>query len=229
MRPIVAIIVAIGPAGVIGHENQLPWKLPRDLRFFRRITSGNTVIMGRKTFESLRLRPLPNRVNIVVTRDAGYCADGIQVAHSVEDAISLASGQERVFIIGGGQLYRSSLPLADLIYVTEIADENLNLNLFPPFPGDTFFPNISNDNEWELIRPGRRWFIAADRMRPIKEAKLKRTGLRFRLKVYGRRGQKLPPKIRKTATGMQSPKREKMNGNEATLENPQLGLSLDVR
>jgi dihydrofolate reductase len=185
VTPIVAVIVAIGPQRVIGQDNQLPWKMPRDLRFFRTATVGHTVIMGRKTFESLGSRPLPKRTNIVVTRNPHYEAKGCLVANSLEDAINKASSQERVFIIGGGELYRSALKIATEAYVTEICDENPNLNLFEPFPGDTFFPELER-SDWKLTHSGRK-FVAADRFPPLPAAKVKRTGFYFRIKKFVRR------------------------------------------
>jgi dihydrofolate reductase len=155
------------------------------MRFFRTATVGHTVIMGRKTFESMGSRPLPKRTNIVVTRNPHYAAKGCFVANSLKDAIDKSSSEERVFIIGGGQLYRSALRIADEAYVTEIADENPNLNLFDPFPGDTFFPEL-DISEWKLTHPGRK-FVAADRVPPLKAEKVRRTGLYFRIKKYVRR------------------------------------------
>lgn len=184
MTPIVAVIVAIGPQRVIGQDNQLPWKMPRDLRFFRTATVGHTVIMGRKTFESLGKRPLPKRTNIVVTRNSRYEAKGCLVANSLEDAIDKASSQERVFVIGGGELYRSALKIATEAYVTEIYDENPNLNLFEPFPGDTFFPELDS-TDWTLTHPGRR-FVAANRVPPFHPARVKRTGLYFQIRKFVR-------------------------------------------
>ena len=126
MTPVVALIVAIGPRRVIGQDNQLPWKMPRDLRFFRMATVGHTVIMGRKTFESLGSRPLPKRTNIVVTRNPHYEAKGCLVASSLEDAISKASTEERVFVVGGGELYNSALPIAKEAFITAVSYTHLS-------------------------------------------------------------------------------------------------------
>ena len=181
----VAMIVAIGPNRTIGQGNQMPWKLPRDMKFFRRVTVGHTVIMGRKTFESLGCRPLPKRRNIVVTRNKGYHAPGCEVARSLEAALDLGKDQIRVFIIGGGELYRAALPIADELYITEIEDRNPTEDMFS-FPGDTFFPQI-DDQEWELARPAKRWFVASDRLPPLRLPQLKRTGLYFKFLKYTRR------------------------------------------
>ena len=200
MSPIVALIVAIGPKRVIGQDNQLPWKIPRDLRFFKKVTIGHTVIMGRKTFESLGSRPLPKRINIVVTRNLHYEAKGCLVANSLEDAISKASSQERVFIIGGGELYKSALEIATEVFVTEIYDENPNLNLFEPFPGDTYFPEL--DSTWEIKHPGRKKFVAADRIPVINPKTVKGVdlirGLYFRNKKFVRINSSLPAHYQRT-------------------------------
>lgn len=134
-----SLIVAMDRNGVIGHNNQLPWRLPADLAFFKRTTMGHPVIMGRKTFESIG-RPLPGRLNIIVTRNAGYTADGCVVVHSPEEALR-AAGDTEAFVIGGAELYRLFLPLSDALYVTRIEDS---------FEGDTFFPELSA-SDWRLV------------------------------------------------------------------------------
>jgi dihydrofolate reductase len=128
----VALIAAVARNGIIGAGNRLPWHLPEDLRHFRSITSGHTVIMGRKTWESIG-KPLPNRQNIVVSRQAGLRLDGAAVAHSLEEALTLAVRPDPVFIIGGEALYRSALPVATLLYLTEIARDFAGDARFPPF------------------------------------------------------------------------------------------------
>lgn len=131
------MIVARSSNGVIGSEGNIPWRLRDDMRFFRETTTGNTVVMGRKTFESLR-KPLPNRKNVVITRDRDFDADGVTVVHSPEEALK-APRQGSVFIIGGQQIYEAFLPRADVIYVTEV-DAHVD--------GDTRFPELGS--EWEL-------------------------------------------------------------------------------
>ncbi|OIQ97746.1 dihydrofolate reductase [mine drainage metagenome] len=185
MRTRVAIIVAVGPNRTIGQDNQMPWKLPKDMKLFRRVTTGHTVIMGRKTFESLGRKPLPKRRNIVVTRNADYRAPGCEVVHSLDEAIQLGKGEQRLFVIGGGELYRAALPIADEVYLTEIADRNPTADMFS-FPGDTFFPHL-DENEWTLARKRSRWFIASDRLPALREYRLKRTGLYFRMLKYIKR------------------------------------------
>ena len=138
----VALIAAVARNGVIGAGNRLPWHLPEDLRHFRTLTSGHTVIMGRKTWESIG-KPLPNRQNIVVSRQAGLLLDGASVAHSLEEALSLAVREDPVFVIGGEALYRSALPLADLLYLTEIERD---------FHGDARFPAFERAAWREVAR-----------------------------------------------------------------------------
>ena len=139
---IVSAIVATAKNGVIGHNNEIPWYLPADLAYFKRTTINHPVIMGRNTFHSIG-RPLPKRTNIVITRDPFFSADGILVAHDMEEALSLAeqTGAEETFIIGGGQIYRNSMEYWDKIYLTEV-DMTVD--------GDTFFPE-TNPNEWQEI------------------------------------------------------------------------------
>lgn len=140
---IVSAIVAISKNGVIGKENQIPWYLPADLVFFKRTTIGHHVIMGRHSFLSIG-RPLPKRTNIVVTRNPFFTASGCLVAHSLEEALGIAldAGETEAFIIGGGQIYRESMPYLDRIYLTAIDAE---------MEGDVLFPSIGED-EWKLIR-----------------------------------------------------------------------------
>ena len=137
----VSIIAGVAENMVIGRENNLLWNIPEDMKRFREITSGHPVIMGRKTFESLPLtfRPLPNRTNIVVTRDSSYkVPEGVIVVNSVEEALKIAKGKdkEEIFIIGGGQIYAQTIGLADKLYLTIVKGE---------FEGDTFFPDYKKD------------------------------------------------------------------------------------
>ena len=119
----IAMIWAMANNGVIGRQNKLPWHLPNDLKYFKRLTSGKTVIMGRKTYESIG-RPLPNRINIVITRANDFHAEGIKVVNSLPAALELAaaetliSGAEEVIVIGGAEIYKLCLPLAERLYVT---------------------------------------------------------------------------------------------------------------
>src|SRR3989344_1427321 len=135
---IISLIAAMGKSRVIGKDNALPWNLPPDLKRFRQITLGKPVVMGRKTFESLG-KPLPDRKNIVITRDKDYKAYGCVVVHSVDEALKAASGNEELMVIGGEQIFREAIPIADRMYLTFI-DEN--------FEGDAYFPEY-NQKEWK--------------------------------------------------------------------------------
>jgi len=133
----IKIIAAMSKNRVIGDSNSLIWSLPNDLKRFKQLTTGQTVIMGRKTYESIG-RPLPNRRNIIITRDENYEAIGCEIVNSLEEAL-LLSGED-CFIIGGGEIYKQSLPIADKIYLTLIQED---------FQGDTSFPELGD--EWVKI------------------------------------------------------------------------------
>jgi len=127
-------IVAMTPSRVIGREGALPWKLPEDLAFFKRTTSGHPIVMGRKTYESIG-KPLPKRRNIVLTRDPVWTAEGVDVIHTLEDLEPLTYGQSEVYIIGGSEIYAAFLPKVDELLITHIAAEHA---------GDTWFPAYEN-------------------------------------------------------------------------------------
>jgi dihydrofolate reductase len=188
-KPKVIIIAAVGPAPnnkrIIGDGNRLPWHLPRDLRFFRRVTINHTVMMGRKTYESFGKRPLPKRDNIVITRNMNYIANGCTVYHSLEEALSAVKDKDKVFIIGGGDIYRQAMKFADEILLTEIIDKNKNLNLFPLFKGTVYFPEI-DENEWKLTRPGKLLYLASNKFPVEKKQKLSQRALYFRVIGYKR-------------------------------------------
>lgn len=129
---IVALVVAMGRNRVIGRDNALPWRLPADLRYFRAVTLGKPVVMGRKTHESIG-RALPGRENIVISRDPDYRADGCIVLASLEAAYEHCRDRDEVMVIGGASIYRQALPRARRIYLTEIGAE---------FAGDTVFPPL---------------------------------------------------------------------------------------
>lgn len=133
----ISIIVAVAENNVIGKDNDLIWHLPRDLKHFKETTTGHYVIQGRKTFESCG-KPLPNRTNVIITRDNNYKAEGCIVVHSLEDAIKEAKDDSEAFIIGGGKIYEQAMSLVDRIYLTRVHHS---------FEGDTFFPEI-NMEEW---------------------------------------------------------------------------------
>lgn len=139
---IISAIVAAAKNNVIGKDNQIPWYLPADLVYFKKTTLGHPIIMGRNCFHSIG-RPLPKRSNIVLTRDPFFTADGVLVAHDIEEALGMAFDQDapEVFIIGGGEIYRETAELWDRIYLTEV-----NLTV----AGDVFFPQI-NVAEWKEV------------------------------------------------------------------------------
>ena len=143
---VVSLIVAVAENRVIGKDNDLIWHLPKDMQFFKETTLGHSVIMGRKNFESIpqRYRPLPNRTNIVITRQTGYISEGCIIVNSVEAGLNIAknNGDNEPFIIGGGQIYKLALEanLVDKIYLTKINHT---------FDGDTFFPEL--ENEWKEV------------------------------------------------------------------------------
>jgi dihydrofolate reductase len=116
---LLAIIVAADQKRGIGINNTLPWKLPEDLAHFKRLTTGHAIIMGRKTFESIG-RPLPNRRNIVITRNPEWRADGVETVHSIDEARALVEGDAQAYVIGGAQVYAQALAAADEIIITEI-------------------------------------------------------------------------------------------------------------
>lgn len=128
----ISLILSVGKNNEIGRGNDLIWHFHTDMKFFRETTTGNTVIMGRKTFESLP-KVLPNRRNIVISSDQALKIDGAEVVHSVEEALDAAKG-DTIFVIGGGKIYAEFLPFADQIYLTEIDAECLE--------ADTFFPQF---------------------------------------------------------------------------------------
>lgn len=136
------IIVAAGADGAIGRKGDLIWRIPADLRRFKTLTMGHPVIMGRHTWESLPKRPLPGRRNIVLTRDAGFRAEGAEVAHSPEEAIALTAGGDTPFVIGGESIYKAFMPLAGRIMLTEIDARCDDADARFPFPPDPA--------EWQL-------------------------------------------------------------------------------
>lgn len=135
-----SVIVAIDQKNAIGKDNRLLWHLPADLQHFKRITSGHTIIMGRKTYDSIG-KPLPNRRNIIISRNKNLTIAGCDVVGSLDDALSLCREEKEVFIIGGAEIYRQALPLASKLYLTCVEMEA---------DADTFFPAIDPD-EWQIV------------------------------------------------------------------------------
>ncbi|OAQ38333.1 dihydrofolate reductase [Pedobacter psychrophilus] len=135
-----SLIVATDSENGIGKNNQLLWHLPNDLKFFKKTTSGHTVIMGRKTYDSIG-KPLPNRRNIIITRKKDLKIEGVEVFNSLEKALNACANEEQAFVIGGGEIYREALPLIHQIYLTKVHHQ---------FNADTFFPSI-DALDWEVI------------------------------------------------------------------------------
>lgn len=133
-------IAAMSENRVIGHNNQLPWHLPADLKHFKTITLGKPILMGRKTYESIG-RPLPQRENIIVTRDVDFKAPGCLIVHSIDAALSVVQHKDEVLVIGGALLYQQMLPLVQRLYLTVIHQA---------FVGDAFFPEI-DQSKWREV------------------------------------------------------------------------------
>ncbi len=135
------MIAAMAKNRVIGMDNDMPWHLPDDLKFFKAKTTGKPVVMGRKTFESIGSRPLPNRPNVVISRNPELQLEGVSVYNSVDDALEAFKDSEEVIIMGGGQLYKQMLPRADRLYLTLIDAE---------IEGDTLFPDWTQF-DWKTV------------------------------------------------------------------------------
>ncbi len=140
-NPAISMIVARSRNHVIGRDNQMPWKISADLQFFKRVTMGHPVIMGRKTWESIG-RPLPGRRNIVVSRNTDYELKGAELANYLDDALNQLSESSRVFVIGGEQLFKQAFAKADRLYITEI---DIDVD-----GGDTFF-EVPEPSEWKVV------------------------------------------------------------------------------
>lgn len=136
----IALIVAVAQNGVIGTRGTMPWHITEDFRHFKEVTLGHSVIMGRKTYESIG-RPLPRRRNIIISRNSELQIDGCEVASSLEAAVEMCRGEEEVFVIGGGEIYRQAMPIAHKLYITHVGLEA---------DGDTRFPEI--DGSWREVR-----------------------------------------------------------------------------
>ncbi len=135
------IIAAAGENNALGKDNGLVWHLPDDFKRFRKLTTGHHIIMGRKTFESFP-QPLPDRTHVVITRKDNFKKEGIVTVHSLERAIDFSKGDSEAFVIGGGEIYKMAIEVADKIELTRIHGT---------FEADTFFPEINEEN-WELVK-----------------------------------------------------------------------------
>ena len=137
----ISCIVAVAHNNVIGKDNQIPWHLPADLKYFKKVTLNHHILMGRNCFESIG-RPLPKRTNVIITRDMYYTVSNCLITHSIPEALSLAeqNGEEEAFIIGGGEIYKQTMSLWDTLYLTQV---DLQVE------GDVFFPELNLDH-WKL-------------------------------------------------------------------------------
>jgi len=137
----VILVAAMSTNGVMGRGNAIPWHIPEDLQWFKKITWGKPIVMGRKTFESIQSKPLPGRHNIILTRQMDFQADHCQVVHSVETALKAADSSEEVMIIGGAELYRQFLPIAHRLYLSIVHQV---------YEGDVYFPSL-DWSEWVIV------------------------------------------------------------------------------
>jgi dihydrofolate reductase len=160
-KPRITLIVARARTGVIGRDGKLPWHLPADLKRFKALTMGSAMVMGRRTFDSLP-GLLPGRRHIILTRDAGWRAEGAEVAHTIGEALRMA-GDERVSVIGGAEIFAMFLPRADRIELTEVLED---------VPGDTMMPDPSDDGVWREL--AREDHPAADGRPPFRFLTLER-------------------------------------------------------
>jgi dihydrofolate reductase len=153
-----SVIVAVAENGVVGKNNALPWYLPADLMYFKKVTMGKPILMGRKTFESIG-KPLPGRSNIVLSRNRGYAAEGVRVVASLQQAVELASdialidGRDELMVIGGAAIYALAIPLADRLYITEVHAE---------VDGDAHLPAV-DWREWQEVSRERNTAVEPNR------------------------------------------------------------------
>jgi dihydrofolate reductase len=141
-KPRISIISALARNRVIGINNTLPWRLPEDLKYFKALTLGHHILMGRKTYESIG-KPLPGRTTVIITRGDYPAPEGVKIAHSISEAIEMGANDHEVFFVGGAQLYAQALPLADRLYLTEIQAE---------VQGDAWFPDFDKGHWREISR-----------------------------------------------------------------------------
>lgn len=151
----ISIIVAVAENMAIGKDNQLLWHISEDLKRFKKLTSGHTVVMGRNTWLSLPVRPLPHRTNIVITDNPTECLEGCLMVNSIEAAIAKCPEEEESFVMGGASIYRQFMPIADKLYITRVDK---------PFEGDTFFPEI-DPQVWKLVEQSEWYDMASNSFR----------------------------------------------------------------
>ena len=160
----IALIAAMTDDRVIGIENRLPWKLPADMKWFRQHTLGKPIVMGRKTFESFGSKPLPERLNIVITRDRNYRAEGAVVVHDIDEALAAAGDAEEVMIIGGASFYEQMLPQADRLYLTFVHADVKGDAWFPEFDRSQWREVFREDHEADEKNPYGYRFVILERV-----------------------------------------------------------------
>ncbi len=146
----ISLVAAIGKNNELGKGNDLLWKFPADQKFFRETTEGHPILMGRKTFESIG-RALPKRRNIIITRDKNYKFPGTEVVHSLEEALALVKNEKEVFVIGGAEIFRQSMDIADRLYITHFAAEDKNADVFFP----EIIPVVWNEVSHQEMEPDK--------------------------------------------------------------------------
>ena len=159
----ISFIWAESKGGVIGLDNNLPWRLPEDLRYFKKTTLGFPIVMGRKTFQSFGSRPLPKRENVILTTDQSFKQDGVTVVHSVEDVLKMAKEQD-LFVIGGANVFKQFLPHADRLYVTKIEAEFNGDTVIDFIPWDEFQETSCTKGEKNDENPYDYYFCVYDRV-----------------------------------------------------------------
>jgi dihydrofolate reductase len=147
-RPLLSLVAIVARNGAIGRDNALLWRLPEDLKHFKRTTLGSPVVMGRKTWDSIG-RPLPGRRNIVITRDPQWQASGAEPAASLDAALALAKNEAKLFVIGGAQIYAQALPIADELVLTEVDADAAGDTFFPPWNRDAFDRRVGDEHRSE--------------------------------------------------------------------------------
>jgi len=164
---ILSLIAAIGKNNELGKDNKLLWSMPADMKHFKETTTGHAVIMGRKTFESFPNGPLPNRRNIVLTRDTEYKKEGIEIVHSLDEALALFSGvpdgwEDEVFVIGGGELYKQAIDRANRLYITRV-DDTPDADVFFPEIGSTWKEVFREDHAADEKNPHPYSFVTYEK------------------------------------------------------------------
>ena len=161
---LISLLVAMAKNRVIGVENRIPWHLPDELRSFKKLTMGHHIVMGRKTYESIN-RLLPGRTTVIVTRQRDYRVEGAIVAHTIEEALAAARGDDEIFVIGGADIFRETLPLADRIYLTVVDAEPAGDTFMPEFDASQWVQKSAEDHPADEKHAHAYRFTVLDRKR----------------------------------------------------------------